>query len=272
VLTVIYPYSQSIPAADRGLAYGDGLFETIRMSGQKAVLRRYHITRMASDALRLGIMVDPAELDNELARAAAKLAPPDDSAPWILKLILTRGSGGRGYRPPDLAEPHLIVSAAAMPPMPDPEGVIARLASFPLTVNPQLAGIKTLNRLEQVMASREFTGSEWEMIMANSQGDLVEGTRTNLLARFADEWVTPPVASIAVAGVMRQYAMECLRARGHVVAERPLATRPGNLPGFRGLYLLNSVFGAVPVRSLDAADLPVDGTLATIFNLLDTLE
>jgi len=272
VLRVVYADSEKVPASDRGLAYGDGLFETVRMSGQQAVLRRHHLNRIVSDAGRLGIAIDYAVLDRELSRAAKNLRPEGGTGSWILKMILTRGSGGRGYRLPDAAEPKLIISAASMPPMPAPGGVIARRASFPLTVNPRLAGIKTLNRLEQVMASREFTGAEWELIMSDSAGNLVEGTRTNLLARVGEEWVTPPVASIAVAGVMRQYAMEHLQAAGQRVAERSLPTGIDSHPGFRGLYLLNSVSGIVAVRSLDAVDLPVDGTLATICDPLETLE
>lgn len=272
MLKVIYPHSDSVPSADRGLAYGDGLFETIRMSGRRAVLRCHHLNRLVTDAARLGIAVEYLSLDYELGRAAEHLMPGNDSGGWILKLILTRGSGGRGYRAPEKAAPHCFVSAAAMPAMPEPGGVVARCASFPLTVNPQLAGIKTLNRLEQVMASAEFTGAEWELIMADTCGYLVEGTRTNLLARVGDEWITPPVSSIAVAGVMRQYALERLRAVGEKVVERPLPRDIGSLAGLQGLYLLNSVYGPVAVRSLDAVELPVDSTLATICDPLDTLE
>lgn len=272
MLKVIYPDSGGVPLTDRGLTYGDGLFETIRMSGQRAVLRRHHLRRMVSDASRLGMGVDYAELDLALTNAARHLMPAGEPGSWILKMILTRGSGGRGYRPPASAEPHLVVSAASMPPVPEQGGVVARRATFPLTVNPWLAGIKTLNRLEQVMASREFTGAEWELIMSDTFGHMVEGTRTNLLARVGDDWITPPVASIAVAGVMRQYAVECLRATGESVVEQTLLPDIGSLSGFRGLYLLNSVFGAVAVRSLEAVNLPVDGTLATICDPLETLE
>jgi len=272
VLKVIYSDSQGVPATDRGLAYGDGLFETIRMCGRRAVLRRHHLNRMVSDANRLGIGVDYVNLNHQLSRAAERLAPAGESGWWILKLILTRGSGGRGYRPPKSSEPTLIVSAAALPPLPASDGVVARCASFPLTVNPRLAGIKTLNRLVQVMASREFTGTEWELIMTDLSGHLVEGTRTNLLARVGNEWVTPPVSAIAVAGVMRQFAMETLMTAGEAIAERSLPQDIASLSGLRGLYLLNSVFGAVPVRELDSVNLPVDRTLATICLPLETLE
>lgn len=272
MLNVVYADREAVPASDRGLAYGDGLFETIRMSGQQAVLRRHHLSRMVSGAERLGIVVDYAVLDHELSRAAESLELRGGTGSWVLKMILTRGSGGRGYRLPEVVEPKLIVSTASMPPAPGSGGVITRRASFPLTVNPRLAGVKTLNRLEQVMASREFTGDEWEMIMSDVAGNLVEGTRTNLLARLGDEWVTPPVASIAVAGVMREYAMECLQGAGERVVERSLPPGIHSHRGFRGFYLLNSVSGIVPVRSLDAVDLPVDGTLATICDPLETLE
>lgn len=272
MLTVIYADREGVPATDRGLAYGDGLFETIRMYGHQAVLRRHHLNRIVSDAERLGIGAGYAELDHELSRAASQLMPADRADSWILKMILTRGSGGRGYRPPEPAGRTLIFSAAAMPPMPEAGGVVTRCASFPLMVNPRLAGIKTLNRLEQVIASREFTGEEWELIMPDVTGNLVEGTRTNLLARVDDAWKTPPVSSIAVAGVMRQYALECLLEAGERVVESALPNAIGSLAGFRGLYLLNSVFGAVPVRSLDAVDLPVDDALATICDPIKTLE
>lgn len=272
MLTVIDPQGPGIPITDRGLAYGDGLFETIRMDGLRAVLRRHHLSRLVTDADRLGIAVDRAELDLQLARAASRLGPEDGSGSWILKLIVTRGSGGRGYRLPPDTQPRLVVSATAMPALPETGGVVARCASFPLTVNPRLAGIKTLNRLEQVMASREFTGAEWELIMKDCSGNLVEGTRTNLLARVGQHWVTPPVNSVAVAGVMRQYAMECLAASDQTIVEQPLPADLYSLTEFRGLYLLNSVFGAVAVRSLDGFDLPVDDTLATICDPFDTLE
>ena len=108
--------------------------------------------------------------------------------------------------------------------------------------------------------------------MSDSAANLVEGTRTNLLLKVPGGWVTPPVKSLAVAGVLRQWLLERLRARGELVDERALGI--GDVLGghCQGLYLLNSVIGVVPVRSLAGQDLPVDGGLATIFNPLELLE
>ena len=272
MVKVIYPDTPGVPVTDRGLAYGDGLFETIRMSGQRPVLGNLHLRRMLVDAGRLGINIDAGQLDLAFSDAVQHLVPTAKTGSCILKMILTRGSGGRGYRSPEPSEPNLIFSVTPMPSMPETGGVSVRCARFPLSVNPGLAGIKTLNRLQQVMASREFSGAEWELIMCDAAGCLAEGTRTNLLVRLADHWVTPPVSSIAVAGVMREYAMACLRSAGERVIEQPLPRDITARSDFRGLYLLNSVFGAVAVRSLDSVDLPVDGSLATICDFPDTME
>lgn len=271
MLNVIRPDGNGVSATDRGLAYGDGLFETIRMRGRQAVLRSYHLDRMVADAGRLGIPVERSGLDAEISRSGCDLASQygDD---WVLKLVLTRGSGGRGYRSPVECEPSLIVTSSPMPILPPPGGVVAALSKFPLTVNPRLAGIKTLNRLEQVMASREFSGEEFELIMANADGQLLEGTRTNLIIRMEGEWVTPPVESLAVAGVMRQFALECLHASGHTIREQIIPPELLSSPGLRGVYLVNSVVGIVAVRRLGSVDLPVDDELETICDPLKTLE
>lgn len=272
MLNVIRPDGNGVSATDRGVAYGDGLFETIRMRGRQAVLRSHHLDRMVADAGRLGIPVERSDLDAEISRSGRDMVSEYGGGDWVLKLVLTRGDGGRGYRWPVECEPNLIVTSSPMPMLPPSGGVVAAFSQFPLTVNPRLAGIKSLNRLEQVMASREFTGEEFELIMANADGQLLEGTRTNLIVRMEGEWVTPPVESLAVAGVMRQYALECLRAAGHTIQEQVIPPALLSSCGLRGLYLVNSVVGIVAVRRLGSVDLPVDDGLETICDPLKTLE
>jgi 4-amino-4-deoxychorismate lyase len=261
-----------LPADDRGLAYGDGLFETIRMVGQKGVLLSRHLDRMARDAKRLGINVSRRELATVCTRAGQRFSEQFTDDGWILKLTLTRGGGGRGYRPDPGMVPNLLVSASPLPPTPDASGVVVDFSRVPLTVNPLLAGIKSLNRLEQVMAAAELGPSLFEVIMSDRDGNLVEGTRTNLLLRMHNGWVTPPAACLAVAGVLRQWLLERLRQKGEVVTEWPLTVEDVLGPECQGLFLLNSVLGIVPVRTIAGHDLPVDGGLATIFNPLETLE
>ncbi|GBO90035.1 aminodeoxychorismate lyase [Marinobacter salsuginis] len=261
-----------LPAGDRGLAYGDGLFETIRMSAHRGVLLSRHLERMVRDAARLGIEVSRKELANVCVEAAERFADRFNAEDWVLKLTLTRGSGGRGYRPDPGMEPNLMVSASPLPPVPDPAGVAVDVSKVPLTVNPLLAGIKSLNRIEQVLAASDLGPSLFEVIMTDRDGNLVEGTRTNLLLRRGDCWLTPPASSLAVAGVLRQWLLERLRQRGDTVTERPVTVNDVLGPDCQGLFLLNSVLGIVPVRTIAGHDLPVDGGLATIFNPLETLE
>ena len=136
-----------MPAADRGLAYGDGLFETIRAEGSSAPWLDYHLARLVRDAARLGIEVRQDELLAASREALERYGSPGKV--WVLKLILTRGAGGRGYRPGGGMEPNLLVSCSDAPPMPDSAGVVVEFSSVPLTVNPLLAGIKSLNRLDR---------------------------------------------------------------------------------------------------------------------------
>ncbi|MBD3641127.1 MAG: aminotransferase class IV [Marinobacter sp.] len=272
MLQVFWAEDGGLPANDRGLAYGDGLFETILMVGAQGTLVRLHLDRLIRDAGRLGIPVSRAEVQDVYARAASHYGSSRADTPWVLKLILTRGAGGRGYRPDPDMSPNLLVSASPAPPATPVEGVRVGYSRIPLTVNPVLAGIKSLNRLEQVMAARELSEDVFEVLQSGVSGDVVEGTRTNLLLQTTEGWVTPPRASLAVAGVMRDWVLERLAARGEFVTERPVL--PEHLTGSscRAFYLMNSVLGVVPVRNIAGRDLPVDGGLATICDPLETLE
>ncbi|MDN6318330.1 MAG: aminotransferase class IV [Marinobacter sp.] len=267
---------RGLPAGDRGAAYGDGLFETISMRGGKGVLLARHLDRMVRDAGRLGIPIALADLRKActaaVTRYAGRYTNQQIDGDWVLKLTLTRGEGGRGYQPGLGIRPNLMMSASAMPTMPDASGVAVDFSRVPLTVNPLFAGIKSLNRLEQVMAAREIDGDLFEVIMSDSAGNLIEGTRTNLLLKTSEGWVTPPAKDLAVAGILRQWMLEKLRAKGEVVTERDVNI--GDIMGSHclGLYLLNSVMGAVPVGVLAGQDLPVDDGLATIFNPFELLE
>ena len=261
-----------IPVADRGLAYGDGLFETIRMQGTCGVLTSRHIARMVAGARALGIPLPEDDLRAIVREASLRFGEDPSEAGWVLKLVLTRGAGGRGYRPTAELVPTLVVSAASMPAVPDGAGVSADLSGWALMVNPRLAGIKTLNRLEQVMASREISGDTYEMIMANPSGQLVEGTRTNLLVKTAGGWLCPGVRHLAVAGVMRDHVVGVLERQGERVAVDPIPPVILEADECRGLFLMNSVIGVVPVRRWQGRDLPVDTSLATIFNPLDLVE
>lgn len=256
-----------LPANDRGLAYGDGLFETILVEGAHAPLLPWHLDRLTRDAGRLGICVVRGALEKILLQALADFAGQYGAGRWILKVTLTRGAGGRGYRPAEQMQPNLLLAHAPAPARPPESGVVADFSPVPLTVNPLLSGIKTLNRLEQVMAARELHGDLFEVLMSNADGQVVEGSRTNLFVATAEGWLTPPLSTLAVAGVMRRVVLERLWAAGEPVVEAPLTLELLMSDRCQGLHLTNSVLGIVPVRNLAGQDLPIDQRLATLCGL-----
>lgn len=254
--------SPTLPADDRGLQYGDGLFETIALVDQQPQHFERHLARMARGAARLGIACpDAAQWHADLAHALAA-APRVDKR--VLKLMLTRGSGGRGYAPPPHARPRRLVQLADWPAWRHDlidVGIRVTCCATPLGRNPCLAGIKHLNRLEQVLGAGEVaTAGCEEGLMFDDRDRLVEGTRTNVFVLVDDEWLTPPVDEAGVAGILRELILELAPAAGIAVRESPLP-RP-LLARVDEMFVCNSLAGVWPVRE-------IIGTVARVFGGFD---
>ncbi|UGB36934.1 aminodeoxychorismate lyase [Frateuria soli] len=239
-----------VSVLDRGLAYGDGLFETIRFLGAGAPLWPRHMQRLEEGCRRLGLpMPAPATLLVE-ARAVSRGLPQS-----VVRITLTRGVGARGYRPPTPAHPTRIVAAFDAPP-PDQAaqvgGIRVRLCATRLAAQPQLAGLKHLNRLEQVLARAEWDDPAIaEGVLCDADGLAISATAANLFAVFDGVLATPAVDRCGIAGV----------ARAEVLAAWPHAqVRPITLEELRRadeLFLSSSVRGILPVRELDGRTLGV---------------
>ncbi|MCK2182675.1 aminodeoxychorismate lyase [Halomonas getboli] len=234
---------ESVPFDDRGLAYGDGLFETVLVRDGEPLLWAEHLARLARGAETLGIpMPDRATLDALPARAGEGLA--------VLKLMLTRGSGGRGYLAPDDPAPRLRWQVAPFAPAESrwKEGVRVRHCRLRLGIQPALAGLKHLNRLENVLARAEWSDPEVaEGLLGDAEGRLVEATCMNLFWWQDGAWLTPRLDRCGVAGTLRA----ALLASGVVrEADVPAET----LAAAEAVCLANSVQGLWPVVRLDATD------------------
>lgn len=241
--------SDQLPATDRGLAYGDGLFETIRIHRGKPLFLEQHLQRLALGCARLGIATDMPQWRQWLELALQGTAPAG-----VLKLIVTRGSGGRGYRPPESAQPRCIISLHGLPPpsQPDPrEGSKVFVCEQRLALQPALAGIKHLNRLEQVLASREFPDASWhEGLMCDYADNLVEGTRSNLFLAMKGRLFTPDITHCGIAGILRAKLLELYGSRVEV------GTLPSTcLLDADEIFICNSVLGIWPVTQLRFAEL-----------------
>ena len=238
----------SLPISDRGLQYGDGLFETIAVQDGACELWDRHMQRLLNGCDRLGI---PRPSVAQLASEAATLQRGRPGA-RILKILVTRGSGGRGYRPSIPAQPTRILLAKEWPDYPAAhatQGVKLRLCDQPLSRNARLAGLKHLNRLEQVLASAEWDGSEFaEGLMLDDHRQVIEGTFTNLFLVQDDSLLTPSLEHCGVAGIMRAVVMDFARGLGIPCVERNISEAA--LYESREMFLTNSLIGIWPVRVL----------------------
>lgn len=239
--------SLSIARSDRGLAYGDGLFETIRVNaGGRVPLWSYHLKRLLTGAARLDIPIDGASVERCLAET---LAGHEEAG--VIKLTLTRGAGGRGYLPPANPRPTLFGHFGAAPqwsPVLRRHGLDIGLCSTVLGDDP-LAGLKHLNRLPQVLARQDVARQGWhEGLLLNRHRQPVEATAMNLFAVFGDTLWTPELERAGVAGVGRSWL---LAHAGRYGLRTQVRLRPlSQLRDADGVFLVNSVVGVLPVRKL----------------------
>jgi 4-amino-4-deoxychorismate lyase len=233
----------TIPVNDRALAYGDGLFETIRYCNGRLLFEDLHLQRLANGCARLQLDYDVRALEREIELALHFGQAPDG----ILKIIISRGSGGRGYRPPRQTATRILT----LHPLPDhgipPErGIKAFLCRQRLAVGGQLAGIKHLNRLEQVLAAGEWPDDSFsEGLMLDVDSYLTEGTRSNLFFARKGRLYTPDLSRCGIDGIMRQVLLQRFGHNAetgyYTLADLHLADE---------VFVSNSVIGVWPVLSL----------------------
>jgi 4-amino-4-deoxychorismate lyase len=233
-----------VSAMDRGLAYGDGVFETIRAVEGRAPLWARHMARLREGCERLGLPVPDIDL------LAAEFSRVTRHAPdGVVKIILTRGIGARGYAPSAGIAATRVVSAFPMPVLqPDwySDGIRVRCCALRLAAQPKLAGIKHLNRLEQVLARAEWSDADVvEGLLFDQRGNLVSATAANVFVGIGDMLLTPPVDACGVAGVLRGVLLDVLPgAQVKTITEEDLMQADE-------LFLTSSVRGVLPVRLLD---------------------
>jgi 4-amino-4-deoxychorismate lyase len=233
----------AIAASDRGVAYGDGLFETMRACRGDVPWWGAHWSRLERGAQRLRMSLpEPAQVREE----AMQLLSGADA---VLKLIVTRGDGGRGYAPDAAAIPGWILARHPLPPEAPDDGIAVRWCDTRLALQPALAGIKHCNRLEQVLARAEWNdpalrdGDAVEGLMCSTEGDVVSATAANLFVLRDGRWLTPLVDRCGVAGVCRAWVLEQLRA-----AEVRLGVT--DVESADAVFVCNAVRGILPVTML----------------------
>lgn len=238
----------SIRLDDRAVQYGDGLFETIAIRGGRPRLWSYHVERLQTGCARLGLPVPNEQLLEE-SLSTALAAAPVDSAYCLAKLLLSAGTGPRGYKRSATSGNTLRVGLSASSPLPADmyrNGVRVRVCATRLAIQPQLAGIKSLNRLEQVLARNEWQDETvFEGLLLDTGDRLICGTMSNVFLFDGNSLVTPAITRCGVSGVMRRHLLTIIEQAGIDCDVRDIAGE--ELSSFQGVFLTNSQFGVLPV-------------------------
>ena len=232
---------------DRGLCYGDGVFRTLAVRAGKPVLWRRQYAKLAADSAALRIDCPSLQtLERDLAQVAAR------HADGVIRITLTRGIAARGYAIPEIANITRIVSWSPAPGARVAEksaGARVCWCSLRLAIQPALAGIKHLNRMENVLARSEWHDPDIaEGLLRDANGHVIGGTMSNLFLLRAGELGTPALEGSGVAGVIRDLIIE--RARKEGLALRIGAVAPDEVRAADALFLVNSVIGVWPVAAL----------------------
>jgi 4-amino-4-deoxychorismate lyase len=230
--------STVISAGDRGLHYGDGVFETILV--QRGVPRfwQLHVDRLNIGCETLALGQTP---QNILLREVQTVSAGLKSC--VVKIIISRGESSRGYRPERHAESCRIVAAYPAPEPSENLGINTRLCNLRLALQPALAGIKHLNRLEQVLASAEWSNpSIQDGILLDPEGHVISGISGNIFLVSGDRLLTPRMDRCGVRGVMRAAILHAFKPR----CEQRRITLD-MLPEADEVFICNSVRGVIPV-------------------------
>lgn len=243
-----------VDVTDRGFQYGDGIFTTMPVHRGVPALFERHLDRLERDSEKLGILFPERELLRMDARQL--LLEPIDG---ILKIQISRGRGGRGYLPPANVSPTRVLGLyppSAYNSSLGIDGVAVRVCHTRLGRNSCLAGIKHMNRLEQVLARSEWNAPDvHEGIVLDVEGFVTEGTMSNLFLVSGGEVFTPLLDGCGVAGIMRDLVLECTRELNLKLHVTRIQIQ--ELFTAEEAFLTNSVIGLWPIRCIHEHPLTV---------------
>lgn len=257
-----------LPVSDRGLLYGDGVWETIGVVQGKPQWLEWHLQRLQTGLQALGIQ--PLEWDDFQQNILLACAGQDRA---ILKLIITRGTGQRGYNPNATSPPTRILQLtpwAEYPSAYTATGIRLTLCATRLAHQPRLAGFKHLNRLEQVLARAEFGNDYQEGLVRDYHDNVIEGTMSNLFILDEDGTVSTPVLTqCGITGIMRRYIIQTLEKFSVECHIRALTL--SDVEQAQALFMTNSLIGLWPVREFSGKQYNIPPLLRELQAAIQTL-
>jgi 4-amino-4-deoxychorismate lyase len=234
-----------VSVADRGLQYGDGLFETMAVIQSQPRFWQSHMDRLAEGCERLQL---PLPAQSVLLREVKTVSAAQGDC--VVKIILTRGTSGRGYAPSFPVTANRIVCSYPWPDDPgrlNETGIRARICELRLGLQPALAGMKHLNRLEQVKARAEWTDrSIHEGILLDREDNVISAISSNIFLVTGDRLLTPRMDRCGVRGVMSANILKAFQPR---CEQRRISL--DMLPEADEVFVCNAVRGVFPVIAID---------------------
>jgi 4-amino-4-deoxychorismate lyase len=242
-------YINQVSLSDRSVQFGDGCFTTLLVTKGIAEFWSAHRQRLMQGCERLSINFSAWEL---LEKSVYELSQKHNKA--VLKVIISRGIGGRGYGTDESAVPSFFISQHAFPNHYlewQAQGIALSLSPILLAKQPLLAGIKHLNRLEQVLIKQQLQHTTFDdVIVCDTDKHLVESSAANLFWCIGNTWFTPDLSQSGVDGVMRNQVLRYFKQQG--IAVKLVKIGSEALLKAEQLFLCNSVMKVIPARNFQA--------------------
>jgi len=248
---------KQIEGLDRGLQFGDGFFETIRIENTQPKHFSYHLTRIEHSLTTLGFSISKNYIAELINIGLPKLLSESGLKQAVLKVLVTRGQSERGYGyGSNISSNVLLLLSEAKPVNEDiySKGVEVGFCQTECSVNAQLAGLKHLNRLENVLARQEVSqGDVFEGLMSNHLGWIIEGTMSNAFFKIDGVWLTPKLNLSGVAGVARAWALDWFAKSGRPIIEADISQEAALTA--TNAFICNSQMGFIPVKRIEHSEL-----------------
>lgn len=240
-------FEQTVSPLDRGLAYGDGVFRSLLMRDGLPECWPQHYQKLVADCAAIKIVCPSAEL---LMSDLQQLFLSAETA--VAKIMITRGEGERGYAPPAVTNPMRIVIKSAVKTYPSDyfsQGVNLHVCKTPIAAMPFLAGVKHLNRLENVLARMEWTDPTIaDGIMLDENRQVIECTSANIFIRVGQDLITPKLDRCGIAGVTRQRVIDFAHELGFNASIKRVSLP--QLLSADEVLITNSIYGVLQVKSI----------------------
>lgn len=261
--------TDQISVLDRGFVYGDGVFRTMKVSAGRVLCWERHWRKLGRDCLALGLMIPERRLiEQDCDRAAGELAA------GVLKIIVTRGVGGRGYDPALASGGTRVIMS--FPARSDHatrhrSALCVRWCRTRVSIQPALAGVKHLGRLENILARAEWSAPEIdEGLMLDPEGHVIEGTASNLFVLEGNRLATPDLTRCGVAGVQRERVLELADRLGISCEIRSISVE--QVLAADAVFLVNSLIGLQPVARIERHTYPQSTLVNRLALELDGLD